>query len=220
MEIIHIAHSAFRIKSKNAAIITDPFTKDASGTAFPKKFSAEIVTVSHDHDDHNNVSAVEGDPFTVRGSGEYEIKGIGIVGISLYHDPEKGQKRGKNTAYRFDVDGVHIVHLGDLGHVLSSDQADSLDGVDVLMVPVGGIYTIGPKEAAQVVKEISPSYVIPMHYLMPGFDSGVFAELRPVTEFLEAMGTSAITPVEKLSVDKESVSEELQVVQLIPKHSA
>jgi L-ascorbate metabolism protein UlaG (beta-lactamase superfamily) len=166
MDITYLGHSSFRIRGKNAVVVTDPYSPDV-GLKFPRHIEADIVTVSHDHGDHNAVSQVEGSPYVVNGPGEYEIKGIGVVGISVFHDTEKGASRGRNTIYRIEVDGVSIVHLGDLGHALSSDEVDALDGVNVLLVPVGGLHTIDGKVASQIITDIEPSIVIPMHYGRP-----------------------------------------------------
>src|SRR3989344_2417944 len=141
MDITYLGHSSFKLRGKGSIVVTDPFGP-VVGLPFPKHTTADIVTVSHDHEDHNAADLVEGNPFVVRGPGEYEIKGVGVVGLGVFHDDAGGTKRGKNTIYRIELDGISIVHLGDLGHELSSAQVDSLDGVDILLVPVGGVYTI------------------------------------------------------------------------------
>lgn len=213
MEITYLGHSSFKIRGKSVTVVTDPFAPYI-GIKFPKHTEADIVTISHDHEDHNNADSVEGNPFIVRGPGEYEVKGVGIVGISVFHDDVKGQKRGKNTIYRIEIDGLSIVHLGDLGHTLVSDQVDELDGVDILMIPVGGVYTIDAARAREVVSAIEPSIVIPMHYNRSGLDPKIFGTLTPVNSFLKEMGKEGIAPISKLSITKDKLSEELQVVVL------
>lgn len=213
MEITYLGHSSFKLRGKSVTVVTDPY--DVSiGIKFPKHTSADIVTVSHDHNDHNAANTVEGSPFVVAGPGEYEVKGVGIVGIGVFHDDAGGAKRGKNTIYRIELDGISIVHLGDLGHTLTSDQVDGLDGVDILLIPVGGVYTIDAKIAREVVGAIEPSVVIPMHYNRAGLDQKTFGTLAPVVTFLKEMGKENIAPVPKLSVTKDTLPEELQVVVL------
>lgn len=213
MEITHLGHSSFKLKGKSVSVVTDPFNQSI-GPKFPKHIAADIVTISHDHDDHNQALVVEGNPFVVLGPGEYEIKGVGVVGIGVFHDDSHGSKRGKNTIYRIEIDGLSVVHLGDLGHSLTSEQVDHLDGVDILLVPVGGEYTIGANIAREVVGAIEPSIVIPMHYKTNDLDPKTFGSLEDVSSFLKEMGKSGIEPQAKLSITKDKLPEELQVVVL------
>jgi L-ascorbate metabolism protein UlaG (beta-lactamase superfamily) len=143
MEITFLGHSCFRLKGKQAAIITDPFPPNM-GYSLGKP-TADIVSISHSHADHAYIKGISGDPKVITGPGEYEINGVMILGVQTYHDNEKGAQRGKNTVYLFEIDEVTICHLGDLGHALTSEQSGKLDTVDVLLVPVGGNTTIdGP----------------------------------------------------------------------------
>lgn len=213
MEITHLGHSSFKLRGKNTTLVTDPYLEEAVGLKFPRHTAADIVTVSHDHTDHNAVNIIEGSPFVVRGPGEYEVKGVSIVGTQVYHDAEKGVKRGLNTIYRIEVDGVSIVHLGDLGHMLTAEEIEKLDGVDVLLVPVGGSFTIDAATAASLVNEIEPSIVIPMHYGQPEA-GGKIKELAPVTAFLKEMGKEDVARQPKLSVSHDKLPEEMQVVVL------
>ena len=213
MDITYFGHSSFKLRGKGCTVVTDPYGSTV-GLPFPKHTSADIVTISHDHEDHNALSAIEGNPYMVKGPGEYEIKGVGIVGLGVYHDDQKGAKRGRNTIYRIEIDGMSIVHLGDLGHELSSAEVDSLDGVDILLIPVGGFYTIDAAQAAKVVGEIEPTIVIPMHYLVPGLDKKVFGQLLEVDAFLKEMGKTDVAAQPKFSVTKDKLPEEMQVVVL------
>lgn len=213
MEITYLGHSSFRIRGKNATVVTDPYDGAIVGMKFPKHVAADIVTVSHDHGDHNAVSEIEGSPFVVNGAGEYEVKGVGVVGLSAFHDDEKGAKRGRNTLYRIEIDGIAIVHLGDLGHTLSTKEIDELDGVSILLVPVGGVYTIDATQAVAVVNEIEPSIVIPMHYGRPELDQKSFGGLSPVAAFLKEIGKD-VTPQAKLTLTKDKLPAEMQVVVL------
>jgi len=212
MEILSLGHSSFRIKGKSATIVTDPFLPEFTGLKFPKNISADIITVSHDHNDHNAIHLVEGTPFVVHGPGEYEIKGVSIIGFSSDHDTEHGAIRGKNTMYRIEIDGISIVHAGDIGVLPPTKEVESLGDVDILMVPVGGTYTLGPEDAAKFVGEVEPKIVLPMHYQRPGLKPEGFAELRFVTDFLKQMGKEE-TPVQpKLVVTKDKMPTELSVV--------
>ena len=214
MDITFLGHSSFRIRGKSATVVTDPYDSSMVGLKFPKHIEADIVTVSHDHDDHNAVAQVEGNPFIVHGAGEYEIKGVGVVGIPVFHDNEKGASRGGNTIYRIEIDGVSIVHLGDLGHALSSGQIDELDGVNVLLVPVGGIFTIDYSVAVQMVNDIDPAIVIPMHYGRPDLNQKAFGALAPVRAFLKEIGKADVAPQPKLTITKDKLPAEMQVVVL------
>lgn len=218
MEIYPLGHASFRIKGKNASVVTDPYNPKMVGLAFPKHTIADVVVISHAHEDHNFVSLVEDPPgsskVVVSGPGEYEIKGIDIVGIATYHDNKDGQERGSNTIYKIDIDGIVVVHLGDLGHKLSEEQVDLLNSVDVLLIPTGGVYTIDAKTAVDIVAQLEPSIVIPIHYQRDKLNQQIFAGLTPVTAFLKEMGQEQVTPLPKLKVTKDSLPEETQIVVL------
>jgi L-ascorbate metabolism protein UlaG (beta-lactamase superfamily) len=213
MDIFPLGHSSFRIKGKSVTVVTDPFDPVMVGFPFPKHISADIVTVTHSHRDHNNVSVVEGDPFVIQGPGEYEVKGVGVIGMSSYHDEQKGKERGRNTLYRIEIDGVNLVHLGDLGTMLSHEEIEKLDGVDILFVPVGGTFTINAQEAQTLISELEPSIVIPMHYKTDKHNKE-FEEMASVQPFLKIIGKEDITPVPKLSITKDKLPSEMQIVVL------
>ena len=214
MEILPLGHSSFRIRGKTATIVTDPYDSMMVGMKFPKHIEANIVTVSHAHPDHNAVSQVEGPPFVISGPGEYEVKGVSVIGVSSFHDAENGADRGRNTMYRFDMDGVKIAHLGDLGHVLSSAVVDILDGIDILMIPVGGVFSLDAQKATQVIADIEPRIVIPMHYKTDQHNPKQFEQIAPVSDFLKAMGKEAVTPVPKLTISRDKLPAEMQVIVL------
>jgi L-ascorbate metabolism protein UlaG (beta-lactamase superfamily) len=214
MEITYLGHAAFRLKGKSTTVVTDPYAPEHIGLKFPKHITADIVTVSHDHPDHNAIRQVEGTAYVVNGPGEYEIKGVSVIGISTFHDEEKGAKRGKNTIYRIEMDGLSLVHLGDLGHPLSTDEVDNLDGVDILMIPVGGFYTIDPAAAVSVINEIEPSIVLPMHYGRPELSAKTFGSLATRDAFLKEIGKDSVVPQPKLTVTKDKLPEQMQVVIL------
>ena len=163
MKIKWLGHASFLITSDaGTKIITDPYVTGGDLSYGQIKESADIVTVSHDHADHNNVAAVQGSPKVVRGT--VEVKGIKFKGIPTYHDDAGGRQRGKNTIFCFEVDGIRVCHLGDLGHRLSDSQAAELGEIDVLLIPVGGFFTIDAKLAGQLCDRLKPKVIIPMHF--------------------------------------------------------
>jgi L-ascorbate metabolism protein UlaG (beta-lactamase superfamily) len=207
-DITWLGHSCFRIKGREATIITDPYdSKVGYDLGRPK---ADIVTISHDHHDHNFVQGIKGEPKVIAGPGEYEISDVLITGIRTYHDEENGQKRGKNTVYLIEMEGVTFCHLGDLGHVLTTEQVEAMEKVDVLFIPVGGFYTINAAQAAEVISELEPKIVIPMHYLTKEVDMPI----DPVDKFAKEIGLKNVEPQEKLTVKSSSLPEEMQVVIL------
>ncbi|TET17947.1 MAG: MBL fold metallo-hydrolase [Dehalococcoidia bacterium] len=163
MEIKYLGHASFIITSdEGIKIITDPYVTGGALSYGEIKESADIVTVSHDHADHNNAAAVQGNPQVVGGTAK--VKEIEFKGIPCYHDDAGGRLRGKNTILCFEVDGIRVCHLGDLGHQLSEGQVAELGEIDILLIPVGGFYTIDAKLAGQLCDRLKPKVVIPMHY--------------------------------------------------------
>lgn len=168
MKIKWLGHSCFLITSeKGTKLITDPYAVGAGINYAPIKEKSDVVIVSHDHGDHNNVSAVQGQPQIVKGSSIKNVSGIEFKGIATYHDKSQGKERGDNTIFCFTVDGIALCHLGDLGHLLSQEQAASLGSVDMLFIPVGGVFTINAAEASQVCTQLRPRVIIPMHFKTP-----------------------------------------------------
>jgi L-ascorbate metabolism protein UlaG (beta-lactamase superfamily) len=208
MEISWLGHSCFRIKGSHATIITDPYPPTL-GYSLGKP-TARIVTVSHQHPGHSYVQGVGGEPRLVTGPGEYEISGVLIIGIATFHDGEKGRKRGKNTVYLMHIDEVSVCHLGDLGHVLTAEQVEELGDVDVLLLPVGGVSTINASMAAEVVRQIEPKVVIPMHYKTEALSW----ELEPVERFLKEIGVEQVASQPKLSFTRSSLPAATQVFLL------
>ena len=165
MNIKWIGHSCFLITSdKGVKVLTDPFTRTADLTYARATESVDIVTVSHDHSDHNDVNAVAGRPVVLRGPATKTLQDVVIRTLHVWHDDSKGKERGANTIYCFNVSGINICHLGDLGHQLTSAEIKSLGQVDVLLIPVGGVFTIDAEGAALVYDDIKPRIAIPMHY--------------------------------------------------------
>ena len=208
MDINWLGLSCFRIRGSQAIIITDPFPPESGYTL--GKQTADIVTISHAHTSHNYVQGVSGPPRVVKGPGEYEISGVLILGVNSYHDAVKGQSRGKNTIYLFEIDGVTICHLGDIGHVIDDKSLEEIGKVDILMLPVGGVTTITAAMAAETIRKIEPKIVLPMHYQT----SGSKLELDPVDAFLKEMAQPVTEPKPKLNVNKNNLPLTMQVVVL------
>lgn len=213
MQIKFIGHSSFVIKSKDAKLVTDPFDAQEVGLKFPKQ-EADIVTISHPHPDHNHSANITGDPLIIDWPGEFEKKGIRISGYNSFHDTKKGEERGANILYKIETEGVSILHCGDLGHALSDDLVDQIGDVDILLVPVGGFYTITAEEAVSVIKKVEPSIVIPMHYNHPQLDQKTFANLTDINEFIQKYGAdkSTIEETDVLTVKSDSLPEETKLV--------
>lgn len=208
MEIIWLGHSCFRLRGREGAVVTDPLPRK-SGTA-ASRLTAEVVTVSHQHPGHNQVSAVSGQPRVISGPGEYEVAGITIVGIGTYHDAERGKKRGKNTAYVVELDDVVVCHLGDLGHVPTGEQLSQMRNVDVLLVPVGGDVTIDAAQAVEVISLIEPKIVIPMHYRVGEVDQ----TLDSIDRFLREMGMAGAEAQPRATITKSTLPDSAQVLVL------
>ena len=214
MEINYAGHACFKIKGSNATIITDPFNPEL-GYSLGQP-SANIVTVSHPHPGHSYTQAVQDKPRIVSRPGEYEICGVLIIGISSFHDNESGSVRGKNNIFVMEIDDISICHLGDVGHVLTPAQLQEIDNVDVLLIPVGGSTTIDATVAAQIVRQLEPRIVIPMHYR----DQVVSHHLETSARFLKEMGAGEVVPKPKLVVTKSNLPATTQVVLLEPQSIA
>jgi len=165
MKIQWLGHSCFLLTAGDGTkLLMDPFKSDSHLSYKPVTEKADVVTVSHEHFDHNCTAGLPGQPEVLRGGIEKTVKGIKIRGISLFHDESGGKQRGGNTVFCVTVDGINICHLGDLGHQLSEEQLADLGKVDVLLIPVGGVFTIDVKAANKVCEDIKPRIAVPMHY--------------------------------------------------------
>jgi len=202
MKIFWYGHSCFKITTKQAIIALDPFGKEVG--LRPPRFQADIVTVSHDHYDHNNTSSLQGNPFVIDGPGEYELKGVAIQGVDSFHDQKQGKERGLNTIFVIEAEDLKVCHLGDFGQKeLTNGQLDKLGQVDILMVPVGGVYTIDAEQAVNIINQIEPKIVIPMHYKIPKLK----VKLKGLEEFLEEIGVKEEI-VEQLIIKKKDLPKE------------
>lgn len=216
MDIKYIGHSSFFIRTKNAKIVTDPFDPASTGLKFPKT-EADIVTISHDHKDHNFLSGIKGEPLVLTWPGEFEKQEVRIYGYRSFHDKNQGADRGENVMYKFEAEDYSVLHCGDIGHLLSESLIEEIGNVDVVLIPVGGIYTINPEEAVKMINEIEPSVVIPMHYQTDGLNPAVFEGLSSLSAFLKEIGAEETQPVDKFTLKREELnSAEMKVVVLSP----
>ncbi len=214
MKIKWLGHASFLITSEaGTRIITDPYTTTPTVTYDEIKESADIVTVSHEHGDHNNVAAVRGNPEVVRGAVTKEIKGIKFNGILTYHDDAGGSKRGNNIIFCFEVDGIRVCHLGDLGHPLGDKEVAELGKVDILLTPVGGNYTIDAKVATEVGNKLKPKVIIPMHYQnerCPNFP------VAGVDDFLKGKANVSRQDTSEVELKKGKLPATTQIIVLPP----
>lgn len=164
MKIKWFGHSCFMITSESGIkILIDPY-KNMLGYKLPEEIEADIVATSHEHGDHNYIQAVKGNFVHINGIGRFSEHGIEIKGVETFHDKVSGAKKGKNTIYNFKIDGINVCHCGDLGHTLNSNVVKEIGNVDILLLPVGGGFTIGAFDAVNVMKQLGPTLIIPMHY--------------------------------------------------------
>ncbi len=210
MHIQWKGHASFLITaSEGLRILTDPFDESV-GYPLPN-VAADIVTVSHQHFDHNATNLLPGNPSIIDTAGEHHVAGRTIRGIATYHDTEHGSKRGNNNVFVLELDGINICHLGDLGHILTPEQVLEIGKVDVLCVPVGGFYTIDPKEALQVVEQLQPGFVLPMHYK---FNAQIKLPIAPVDEFVQLFTTHDKLRVLELDTSAKSSKPKVVVLDL------
>lgn len=210
MDIKYIGHSSFFIKTKNSRIVTDPFDPKI-GLKFPKQ-EADTVTISHHHSDHDFLGQIAGDPLVLDWPGEFEKQQVRISGFSSFHDKKKGEERGPNILYKIEGDGVSVLHCGDLGVVPDDTFLEQIGTVNVLLVPVGGFYTIDANDAVELIKKVEPSIVIPMHFNRPELDKTVFEKVAPLDDFLKKIGAEDAERTTKLTLKEGDFGEEMKVM--------
>jgi L-ascorbate metabolism protein UlaG (beta-lactamase superfamily) len=213
MEIQWYGHAAFLITTgQGIKIITDPY-KPGGGIAYQAiSDEADIVTVSHEHSDHNYAEGLPGKPRVFRGAGRHELRGVVVEGIASYHDDAGGAQRGGNTIFTIDVDGIKICHLGDLGHILSDQEVQQIGQIDVLCIPVGGFFTIGPQEATTVTDQLKPHLIFPMHVKT----EKCTLPIEPVDAFLQGKREVRKLNASTFSFTKEELEAGLGIVVLQP----
>jgi L-ascorbate metabolism protein UlaG (beta-lactamase superfamily) len=206
-EIRWFGHNCFRIRGKDAVVLTDPVGK-STGYTLPKQ-TADLVTVSSSQPEHTNLAAVKAQFDTIDGPGEYEIHEIFVTGIRTHQDEAGGKVRGHNTTYLIEMDGMVICHLGDLGHPLSEEHAEAMTDVDILLVPAGSKY-LDPARAAEISSQLSPKIVIPMQYATEGGDR----DLLKLEAFARNLGVDVPAPEEKLTVKSSDLGDTTRLVVL------
>jgi L-ascorbate metabolism protein UlaG (beta-lactamase superfamily) len=206
-------HACFEVSSAGVTVVTDPHDGLSLGLPAPKA-SADAVLISHDHFDHANGSRLVSKPdaAVVKGPGVHEVKGVEVKGVASFHDDSGGSKRGPNTIYVFELDGIRFCHLGDLGHPLTPSQVAEVGKVDVLFVPVGGVFTVDADAAWRVVEQLKPRLVVPMHFKVPGLKLGI-AGVEP---FLKGRPNVKRLDASELEVSREGLPAETTIVVLTP----
>jgi L-ascorbate metabolism protein UlaG (beta-lactamase superfamily) len=210
LDVTWLGHGCFRLRGRGAAVVTDPYPPSIGLKL--QRLDGDLVTVSHEHENHNYTQVMR-DAYEIRGPGEYEVAGVSVIGVPTFHDAEKGAKHGRNTVYLIEIDDVRICHLGDLGHRLDDAEAEAIASPDVLLVPVGGNTAINAAQAAEVVRQLEPRFVVPMHYAIPGLR----LQLDTLDRFLKEMAVTSAEPQPKLSVQASSGEYDTKVVVLEPK---
>jgi L-ascorbate metabolism protein UlaG (beta-lactamase superfamily) len=207
MEITWYGRACFRLRGREATVVADPCPPSTGFVA--GKHDVDLLTISHDHFDHAYTRSISAG-LTLTRPGEYEFRNLLVTGVRTFHDGERGAQRGENVVFAVEIDGVHVCHLGDLGHLLTEEQLAELGPIDVLLVPAGGLFTISPAEAAEVVAQVSPRIVIPMHYQVDGGST----DLLGPEKFLSEIGASEAIRQPKATVTPSNLPDETQVVLL------
>lgn len=208
MDITWLGHSCFRIKGKEVVIITDPVSPSTGYST--GKLRGDIITLSHSHPGHSYLETLEGENKVIKSPGEYEIKGIFVNVFTSFHDNKNGAEKGKNNVVLFEIEGITLCHLGDIGHTVPSSLTEEISDVGVLFIPIGGISTIDGSVAADIVRSLSPKIVVPMHYKTPEEKK----DLEPIDKFLKKMAIKEIEPQPKLSVNRSTIPLTTQVIVL------
>lgn len=215
MDISWLGHACIRIRAQQTYVIMDPCDKE-SGYDMGRPV-ADLVTVSNPDPHHSNVRGVRGDPLAVDGPGEYEVKGVQIIGVATYlRPPEEGVPAARNTAFVVEAEELHLVHLGSLGAPLTAEQSELLSGVDILVVPLTGSEAFDVNEAARTVRALEPKIVIPIHYPTKGKDAG---KDGPLQQFVSGVGVEPEQAQPRATILRRGLPETLQMVLLEPRGS-
>lgn len=210
MKVKWLGHASFLLTSdKGTKIITDPYTVGGGLSYGQINESADVVTVSHEHGDHNNASAVGGKPVIIKGAVNQDVKGIKLHGVSVFHDESNGKERGTDTVFTFAIDKLKVCHLGDLGHLLTEQQAKDIGPVDVLFIPVGGFFTIDAANATKVCEQLKPKVIIPMHFKT----SKCGYPIAGVEDFLKGKASVKKETGSEIEVKTLPASAEIRVLQ-------
>ena len=207
MNVAWYGQSCFRLETKGVSVLIDPFSRDIG--LRPPRLNDNIFLVTHEHYDHNDVKKVAADSFVITGPGEYEKSGIYVEGINSFHDNVQGTQRGLNTIYIIKMDDMRFCHLGDLGqHQLTDEQVESIGDIDILFIPIGGVYTIDGGQAAKIISQVEPKIIVPMHYKVPGLN----IDLEGPERFLKEIGLKP-EEVETFKIAKKNLpTEEIKLI--------
>jgi L-ascorbate metabolism protein UlaG (beta-lactamase superfamily) len=205
MKIKWLGHASFVLTSDaGTKVLTDPYQSGAFDGALkyaPIKEKVDVVTASHDHADHLYLEGLPEGFETITAPGRHDARGVSVTGVKTFHDDRQGKDRGRNVVHVVEMDGMRIAHLGDLGHLLSPDEVKAIGKVDVLLVPVGGHFTVEPREALAVVRSLRPSVVIPMHFKTESINFPV----KPVEDFLSLAGKHERPGKSEIEIKKEDL---------------
>jgi L-ascorbate metabolism protein UlaG (beta-lactamase superfamily) len=213
MKLRWLGHSCFELTLPGGVIVTDPY---GSFYSFPaRSLPDDICTVSHDHHDHNAVDTVIGCPQIIRKEGKYRpADDVKVTAVPTWHDEDHGAKRGPNLIFVFEIEGMRIVHCGDLGHVPTREQAKAIGKPDVLLIPVGGFYTIGPQQARDTMELLRPTLTIPMHY-RTSFDEDM--PIQPLATFLQLTGAAdTLHPMLRLTQKDMTQRDAVMAMEILP----
>ncbi len=225
MEITWLGHSCFQLRGKNVTLITDPFSPQYGDVSKLGKTNASIVTVSHEHAGHNYVEGITGvggkAPRVVHSPGEYEISDVLITGVASYHDNKRGQEQGRNTIFIIHLDDIAVCHLGDLGHTLQEEQLEDVADADVLLLPIGGHNGLNMTQTAEIIGQVEPRVVIPMHYKPVAPDDTSGETPNQLEKFCREMGIDKNNIQPKFTITHNTLttalSTELQIILLSPR---
>jgi L-ascorbate metabolism protein UlaG (beta-lactamase superfamily) len=216
MKIKFMGHASFLITTAaGTRILTDPFNPDQ----YPDKLfygkiteMVDIVTISHGHGDHGDTSTLPGHPMIIKGNGKFGADEVEFLGVETFHDAARGAERGKNTVFVISVDDLRVAHMGDLGHVLTADQAAEIGAVDVMLLPVGGYYTIDDEQAQKVAQQLGAKIIIPMHYR----NEKCLFPISNVDKFLRGKANVTVADMSEIDVSKGDLPQQQHIIVLIP----
>jgi len=213
IKIKWLGHAAFLITSDtNIKIITDPYQAGGGIKYAPITEKADYVTISHQHFDHNYTNDIRGNPIIIRGVGLHQEELFTFKGIDSFHDDRDGELRGKNTIFCFNVNDINICHLGDLGHLLSQDKIEEIGKVDILLIPVGGTYTIDANQATDLCKNINPKVITPMHFKTPKLNFPI-TDARP---FISGKENVKELDSSEIEITKQQLPVNTEIIVLKP----
>ena len=211
MKLKWFGHSSFGLTSKSGkTVLTDPYESGGYNGAIgykPISINADTVTISHNHPDHNYTKTLSGNPIIIDKKGNYEIADIKITGITAFHDCRQGKERGNNIIFIYEINNLRIAHYGDLGHMLPDKETTSLGRIDIILIPVGGHFTIDASQATDIIEKIKPRIVFPMHYKTAVLDFPISG----VDEFLKGKNNIKRVLTSEVSIATETLPSKTEI---------